>query len=148
LEPLYAFGFGLSYTSFVIDQELSVKLRGMPLTPVPSQWQGIAPGGSTDLWTIVAVATVSITNKGARADSAVPQLYASLPQDTTPPGTPVKVLRGFEKVHLLPGETQIVSFDLMREISFWDVDRKIWIILAGSIRFMAGFNAKDLHAVA
>ncbi|KAG9187063.1 beta-glucosidase [Alternaria panax] len=149
LEPLYEFGFGLSYTSFEMDQELTVRLRGVPLTPTPDESKGIAPGGLTDLWTVVAVATVQITNSGARSGSAVPQLYVSLPQDTTPPGTPVKVLRGFEKVHLLPGETQTVTFDLMRrDISFWDVDEKTWVIPAGSIRFTAGFSAKDLHAVA
>ena len=97
---------------------------------------------------MVAVATVNITNNGGRAGSAVPQLYLSLPQDTTPVSTPVKVLRGFEKVHLLPGETQTVTFDLMRrDVSFWDVDSKTWTIPAGSIRFTAGFSAKDLHAV-
>jgi beta-glucosidase len=149
LDPLYEFGFGLSYTSFAMDEELDVALGGTPLTPTPDQSRGLAPGGLTDLWTVVAVATVNITNNGARAGSAVPQLYVSLPQDTTPPGTPVKVLRGFDKVHLLPGETQAVTFNLMRrDISFWDVDRKTWVIPAGPVRFAAGFSAKDLHAVA
>ncbi|CAN9110599.1 unnamed protein product [Alternaria alternata] len=148
LEPHYEFGFGLSYTSFVMSHEMNVELRGTPLTPVPDESKGIAPGGLRDLWTVVAVATVNITNNGGRAGSAVPQLYLSLPQDTTPVGTPVKVLRGFEKVHLLPGETQTVTFDLMRrDVSFWDVDSKTWTIPAGSIRFTAGFSAKDLHAV-
>jgi beta-glucosidase len=149
LDPLYEFGFGLSYTSFAMDEELDVALGGTPLTPTPDQSRGLAPGGLTDLWTVVAVATVNITNNGARAGSAVPQLYVSLPQDTTPPGTPVKVLRGFDKVHLLPGETQAVTFNLMRrDISFWDVDRKTWVIPAGSVRFAAGFSVKDSHAVA
>ncbi|CAG5156640.1 uncharacterized protein ALTATR162_LOCUS4437 [Alternaria atra] len=149
LDPLYEFGFGLSYTSFAMAEELDVALGDMPLTPTPDQSKGLAPGGLTDLWTVVAVATVNITNNGARAGSAVPQLYVSLPQDTTPPGTPVKVLRGFDKVHLLPGETQAVTFNLMRrDISFWDVDRKTWVIPAGPVRFAAGFSAKDLHAVA
>ncbi|KAF7677232.1 hypothetical protein GT037_005444 [Alternaria burnsii] len=148
LEPHYEFGFGLSYTSFVMSHELNVELRGVPLTPVPDKSKGIAPGGLRDLWTVVAVATVNITNNGGRAGSAVPQLYLSLPQETTPAGTPVKVLRGFEKVHLLPGETQAVTFNLMRrDVSFWDVDSKTWTIPAGSIRFTAGFSAKDLHAV-
>ncbi|CAN9255447.1 unnamed protein product [Alternaria alternata] len=148
LEPHYEFGFGLSYTSFVMSHDMNVELRGMPLAPVPDKSKGIAPGGLRDLWTVVAVATVNITNDGGRAGSAVPQLYLSLPQDTTPAGTPVKVLRGFEKMHLLPGETQAVTFNLMRrDVSFWDVDSKTWTILAGSIRSTAGFSAKDLHAV-
>lgn len=148
LEPLYEFGFGLSYTSFEMGQELNVIPCGLPFAATADQSKGIAPGGLVDLWTTVAVATVNITNSGARAGFAVPQLYVSLPQNTTPPGTPIKVLRGFEKLYLLVGETRTVNFNIMRrDISFWDTDKQAWIIPDGDIRFMTGFSAKDLHAV-
>ncbi|OGE55069.1 hypothetical protein PENARI_c005G09866 [Penicillium arizonense] len=104
LEPLYEFGFGLSYTNFDMGQTLNVELIGGPLKPVADHSKGIAPGGLIDLWSTVAVVTVNVTNSGHRAGFAVPQLYMSLPQDTTPAGTPPKVLRGFEKVLLEASE--------------------------------------------
>ena len=108
-EPLYEFGFGLSYTTFDMDQNVSVEIVGATLNPTADQSKGIAPGGLVDFWNTVAVVTVDIRNTGSRAGSAVPQLYVSLPQDTTPTGTPVKALRGFEKVHLEAGEAQRVK---------------------------------------
>lgn len=146
-EPLYEFGFGLSYTTFSMGQNVDVELVGAPLNVAADQSKGIAPGGFVDLWSTVAVVTVDVTNTGSRAGSAVPQLYVSLPQDTTPAGTPVKVLRGFEKVHLEGGETRKVSFNLMRrDLSYWDAVGKQWVIPHGLIRFATGFSSKDLHA--
>ncbi|KAJ6012359.1 hypothetical protein N7522_002714 [Penicillium canescens] len=76
--------------------------------------KGIAPGGLVDLWTTVAVVTMNVTNSGHRAGFAVPQLYVSLPQATTPAGTSAKVLRGFEKVFLEVNEVREVRFELRR----------------------------------
>jgi beta-glucosidase len=71
----------------------------------------------------------------------------SLPQDTTPAGTPPKVLRGFEKVLLEASEMREVRFELMRrDLSYWDGIAKQWVIPEGSISFMTGFSSKDLHA--
>jgi beta-glucosidase len=91
--PLYPFGFGLSYTTFVYDEpQLSTKT--------------IAPGQT------LAV-TVRITNAGKRAGSEVVQLYvrdlvASLVR-------PVKELKAFRRVHLRAGESKIVEFALNAE---------------------------------
>jgi beta-glucosidase len=146
-EPLYEFGFGLSYTTFGMGQDLNVELIGSPLNAVANQSKGTAPGGLVDLWTTVTVVTVNVTNTGSRAGSTVPQLYISLPQDTTPAGTPVKVLRGFEKIYLEAGETQEVAFDLMRrDLSYWNTVGKEWVIPQGSIGFATGFSSRDLHA--
>ena len=123
IEPLYEFGYGLSYTSFSISGNLTVKKVSESLAPLADESQGTAPGGLKDLWETVAVATVEVTNTGARAGYAVPQLYVSLPRDASPAGTPVKVLRGFEKVHVEVGTTQLVQFELMRrDVSYWDVE--------------------------
>ncbi|KAL2782933.1 glycosyl hydrolase family 3 N terminal domain-containing protein [Aspergillus keveii] len=147
LEPLYEFGFGLSYTSFEMGQALHVELVGGPLEPVADHSKGTAPGGLIDLWSTVAVVTVNVTNSGHRKGSAVLQLYISLPEDTTPAGTPVKVLRGFEKVVLKVDETRKVKFKLLRrDLSYWDVVNKQWIIPKGPIRFMAGFSSRDIRA--
>ncbi|XDG09934.1 hypothetical protein ABKA04_009549 [Annulohypoxylon sp. FPYF3050] len=147
IEPLYEFGFGLSYTSF--DMSDTLKVNGTTdLAAVADQSLGSEPGGLIDLWTIVAKATVEVSNTGNRTGSAVPQLYVSLPQDTTPKGTPVKVLRGFSKMSLEAGETRAVQFELTRrDLSYWDVSGKQWVIPEGEFSFMAGFSSKDLKSV-
>ena len=74
----------------------------------------------------------------------VPQLYVSFPQDYTPASTPQKVLRGFEKLHLEVGERREVVFELMRrDLSFWDVEGRQWVIPEGVFGFLAGFSSRD-----
>jgi beta-glucosidase len=147
IDPLYEFGFGLSYTEFEMSGDVTVDVVGGPLSALAEESMGKAPGGLVDLWTTVAVASIEITNTGERPGFAVPQLYVSLPQDSTPEGTPVKVLRGFEKVHLEVGESQKVDFHLLRkDVSYWDVQAKQWVVPSGSIGFAAGFSSRDLKA--
>jgi beta-glucosidase len=145
--PQYEFGFGLSYTKFDMSPSLNAQLTVASLDQRANKDMGIAPGGLVDLWTCVAEVTVNVTNSGHRAGSAVPQLYVSLPQDTTPAGTPVKVLRGFNKVHLQRSETQQVTFELLRrDLSYWDVQEKEWVVPKGSITLLAGWSSTDIRA--
>ncbi len=87
--PLYPFGYGLSYTTFAYG--------GLKL-----QRQAIKAGDS-----LTAIATV--TNTGRREGDDVAQLYLSFPKV---PGAPLLALRGFKRIHLLPGESQTVQFEL------------------------------------
>jgi beta-glucosidase len=87
--PLYPFGYGLSYTKFSYSK----------LT-VPS---GAIEAGKP----VVVEATV--TNTGTRAGDEVAQLYLEFP---AVPGAPLRALRGFERVHLEPGASQTVHFEL------------------------------------
>ncbi len=89
-EPLFAFGHGLSYTTFKFEN-----LRVEPAT--------IAPGGT-------AKAIVEVTNSGTREGEEVAQLY--IHQKVSSVTRPVLELRGFERIHLRPGETASVTFDL------------------------------------
>jgi beta-glucosidase len=146
-EPLFEFGFGLSYSTFAMSKNPSVELINGPLSALPDKTQGIAPGGLVDLWNVVAAVKVLVTNTGDRAGSVVPQLYLAFPQDTTPAGTPHKVLRGFKKLQLEVGEHREVVFELMRrDMSYWDVDSKQWVIPEGIFGFQAGFSSR--HVVA
>ncbi|THX00439.1 hypothetical protein D6D13_09506 [Aureobasidium pullulans] len=146
-EALYEFGFGLSYSNFTMSSDTSFELIDGPLSALPDQSQGMVPGGLADLWKVVAVLKVEVTNSGHRASSAVPQLYVSLPQDTTPPGTPHKVLRGFEKLHLKAGERREARFELMRrDLSYWDLENRQWVVPEGIVRFSAGFSSRNLVA--
>ncbi|KAK1634842.1 glycosyl hydrolase family 3 N terminal domain-containing protein [Colletotrichum phormii] len=117
------------------------------IAPIADEGNGVGPGELSDLWEVVASTAIEVTNSGSLAGSAVPQLYVSFPNSTTPEGTPVKVLRGFEKVHLGVGETKSVAFELMRrDLSFWDTDQKQWTIPSGAFRFMVGSSSKDIRA--
>ncbi|KAF9872364.1 glycosyl hydrolase family 3 N terminal domain-containing protein [Colletotrichum karsti] len=149
IDPLYEFGFGLSYTTFEMQRSLKIKQlsRIIAATPEPSLFK--APGGNPDLWAPVIRITAHITNTGHVAGSAVPQLYVSLPQDSVPEGTPLQVLRGFEKVFLEPKKSKSVDFELLRrDVSYWDVALQTWVIPEGPIAFKLGFSSRDIKASA
>lgn len=67
------------------------------LSPFPDPSRPNAPGGNLDLYTPILVASTKVSNTGSVAGSTVIQLYVSFPQSSTPAGTPVRVLQGFEK---------------------------------------------------
>ena len=88
-EPLYPFGYGLSYTKFTYsDLEVPTQTvnAGDPVT-----------------------ANVTVTNSGSREGEEVVQLYLKFPDV---PGAPLRALRGFERVHLAAGASQKVHFEL------------------------------------
>jgi beta-glucosidase len=88
-EPLWPFGYGLSYTKF--------EYRDLATPPKP-----INAGDPLD-------ALVTVTNTGARAGDEVVQLYLKFPDV---PGAPLRALRGFQRIHLEPGAHQRVAFHL------------------------------------
>ena len=88
-KPLYPFGYGLSYTSFSYD--------------------GLRLSASTLKAGDRLAVDAKVTNTGRVAGDEVAQLYLTFP-DT--PGMPRVALRGVQRVHLTPGETKIVHFDL------------------------------------
>ncbi|RYP26010.1 hypothetical protein DL767_008192 [Monosporascus sp. MG133] len=125
IEPLYEFGFGLSYTEFEMKGDVVVKINA-DIGAVADESQGTTPGGLKDLWIPVATATVKLRNVGGIAGAAVPQLYVSFPQETTPEGTPL----------------------LRRDLSFWDEATQKWVIPDGIFTFSGGFSSRDLRAEA
>jgi beta-glucosidase len=88
-EPLWPFGYGLSYTQF---QYSALRL---PQAPINS-------GDSLNV-------AVTVTNTGALAGDEVVQLYLKFPDM---PGAPVRALRGFQRIHLAAAGTQNVEFHL------------------------------------
>jgi beta-glucosidase len=88
-EPLYPFGYGLSYTTFAYS--------GLTVPNAP-----IAAGSPL-------VAEVTVTNTGKRAGDEVAQLYLEFPKV---PGAPLRALRGFQRVHLEAGASQKLRFEL------------------------------------
>jgi beta-glucosidase len=121
-EPLWPFGFGLSYTTFAFA---NLKVS----SPV------IGPGGRTSV-------TVDVTNTGSRTGDEVVQLYIrDLVSSVT---RPTKELRGFERVTLRAGETKTVTFSLgPDELSL--VDRRMQrVVEPGRFEIMVGASSARL----
>ena len=122
-EPLFPFGWGLSYTKFKYDK--------LKITPAK-----VAPGRK------VAV-SVEVANVGRRAGDEVVQLYVTDPEASVP--RPIASLAGFERVHLAPGARKTVRFTLVPEQLSLVTDfgqRKIepgeWRVAVGGERTGAG----------
>ncbi|KAM0322964.1 hypothetical protein ACHAQA_009063 [Verticillium albo-atrum] len=147
IEPRYEFGFGLSYTDFSIENlKVDVPAGSRPRTPPPRKGP-VPPGGHPALWDVVTTVAVTVSNTGSIAGAAVPQLYLHLGCEAGPKA-PLKVLRGFEKVYLEPGESREVGFKLMRrDVSYWNAKKQTWQIPAGEIKVMAGFSSRDTSLV-
>ncbi len=88
-EPLYPFGYGLSYTTFSYND---LKVPAEPADPAKP-----------------LTAQVTVANSGKVAGDEVVLLYLSFP---SVPGAPLKALRGFQRIHLEPGAEQQVTFEL------------------------------------
>jgi beta-glucosidase len=119
-DGLFAFGHGLSYTTFEISNlQLS--------SPT------VARGGSL-------TASVQVRNTGSRAGDEVVQLYIRDPVASL--SQPVRRLRGFERVTLAPGQTRTVRFTLdSSDWGFWD-NRGRFVIEKGRIDVFAGNSSK------
>ncbi|KAM0712872.1 hypothetical protein Q7P35_000321 [Cladosporium inversicolor] len=139
----YEFGFGLSYTTFN-----ATGIKGAAsVDSITSQPEDlpIVPGGNPALWETVYTVNATVSNSGDVAGHAVPQLYVGLGSGA-PEGTPVRQLRGFEKIYLEPGQSETVCFELMRrDLSYWDVVSQQWLIPTGSLSFDVGFSSRDLR---
>jgi beta-glucosidase len=121
VSPLFAFGFGLSYTTF--------KLQNVRLAK-----QKITRTGSTHV-------LVDVTNTGKRAGSEVVQMYI---RDRVSSVTrPVKELKGFQKVWLRPGETTTLELKITPEsLAFYDVNMK-YVVEPGEFEVMVGNSSRD-----
>ncbi|KAL1388749.1 glycosyl hydrolase family 3 C-terminal domain-containing protein [Phyllosticta capitalensis] len=144
--PRYEFGYGLSYTSFSFSSDLTVKNTAPEVLKQKYASGARAIGGREDLWTDVVTVTGSVSNTGKLAGAEVAQLYVSFPDAAE---QPVKVLRGFQKVHLEPGKSETVSFTLRRrDLSYWDVAAQNWAVAPGTYTFRVGSSSRKIHATA
>jgi beta-glucosidase len=120
--PLYPFGYGLSYTKFEYGD-----LRIEPAE--------IHAGGE-------ARVILDVKNIGDRAGVETVQLY--IHEKYAPVSTPVKQLRGFEKVSLNKGETRTVAFKLDPEdLQLLDIDMR-WRVVPGDFEIMAGKSSAEI----
>jgi len=138
ITPRFEFGFGLSYTTFTYSS-LQISQSGLTNgTSVPT------PGGLTSLYDIVATVTATITNSGTVTGAEIAQLYITLPSSA--PTTPVRQLRGFQKLLLAPKQSGTVAFQLRRkDLSFWSVQLQRWVVPSGNFIVNVGASSRDLR---
>ncbi|HEX4105845.1 MAG TPA: glycoside hydrolase family 3 N-terminal domain-containing protein [Rhizomicrobium sp.] len=121
-EPLFPFGYGLSYTSF----DVGVPRLSSPSIPVNGE----------------VTVSVDIRNTGARAGEDVVQLY--IRDEVSSVTRPVKELKGFQRVSLKPGEQKTVTFTLgPKALGFWNEQMKR-VVEPGAFDIMAGDNSVAL----
>ncbi len=116
---LYPFGYGLSYTTFAY-QDLDIKVNGPEVT-----------------------VRCTVTNTGDRTGDEVVQLY--LTDDVSSVTTYTKVLRGFERITLAPGESRSLTFTLgPQEMGLWDKDMR-FTVEPGSFTVGVGASSQDIR---
>lgn len=125
IQPLYAFGHGLSYSKFEYS---NLKLSPNKLRPEER-----------------VTVEFKVTNTGSVAGTEVAQLYVRDVQASVP--RPEKELKGFSRVTLAPGESKVVRIRVTaRDVGFWDVNRHDWTTEPGEFQILVG-SASDKIAL-
>lgn len=123
IKPLFPFGHGLSYTTFEYGKPTLDK-------------QTLSGEQQITL-------TVSVKNNGTRAGSEVVQLYIADKKSTLP--RPLKELKGFRKVHLLPSQEEQLVFVIDKEaLCFFDDRKHEWVAEPGKFEALIGASATDI----
>lgn len=119
-EPAFPFGFGLSYTSFAVDNLYVERVdNGFDIN-------------------------VDVTNSGAVAGAAVVQLYVRY--DRSRILRPVRELKGFGRIELAPGESATLAIELGdAELRFYDETASQWALEAIDYHFEIGFSSRDIE---
>jgi len=119
-QPLFPFGFGLSYTSF--------KLDGLHVTKVSGD---------------DVVISLQVTNTGFQSGAEVVQVYVSDPSAIIK--RPIEELKGFAKVRLTPGKTETVTLHLdRRAFSYYDTGGHAWRVDPGEFQILVGTSSVNL----
>ena len=115
-QPLFPFGFGLSYTTFAYSSLKAEFGNGMQVS-------------------------FTVKNTGKRAGAEIAQVYASLPASA---GEPPKRLVGWEKVQLAAGESKTVTLAVEPLfLSIFNVDKNDWEVVSGDYKIFVGRSSRD-----
>jgi len=119
-KPLYPFGFGLSYTTFAYTnlkiQEAGAKVK----------------------------VSFNLKNSGKVAGDEVAQVYVKLPDMNLT--LPIKQLKGFKRVSIKAGKTELVTIELDREqLRYWDESQSKFVTPKGSYTIMVGASSEDIR---
>ena len=114
-QPLFSFGYGLSYTTFEFG------------TPKYNAKKGVV--------------TVEVTNTGKRDGDEVVQVYIKRIADTEGPN---KTLKAFKRINLKAGEKKVISIDFKRgNFERWDPEHNVMRVVAGKYQMMVGNSSRD-----
>ena len=120
-QPLFPFGYGLSYTSFAFSH--------LEVSPQADRHGQVTVG-------------MDVRNTGSRTGAEVTQVYVTAPPSA---GEPPKQLKGFAKVTLRPGQTKHVTFRLdSRAFSIWDTASQRWTTVGGRHIVAVGDSSRNL----
>jgi beta-glucosidase len=120
--PLYAFGYGLSYTTFAYDN--------------------LALSASTAKAADSLQLSLGVKNTGARAGDTVVQVYAHAVHPPVP--MPLQALVAFQRVHLQPGEAKNITLTVpVERLRRWDTDAKKYVVDPGPYEFRVGAASND-----
>jgi beta-glucosidase len=115
-EPLFPFGFGLSYTTYSYSSLRATAEKELKVT-------------------------FSVTNTGQRAGAEVAQVYAVLPASA---GEPFKCLIGWEKIPLAQGESKTVTVTVAPQyLSIFNVDKNSWELVPGEYKVYVGGSSES-----
>ena len=124
IEPIFPFGFGLSYTTFSYSN-LTVSKESF------KDIEGVA-------------VNVDITNTGDVPGKEIVQLYVR--QSNPKVDRPYKELKGFSKVELQPNETKTATFHLdSRSFAYYNVNHNSWVWESGEYDILIGASSKDIR---
>ncbi|MDT8402156.1 MAG: glycoside hydrolase family 3 C-terminal domain-containing protein [Bacteroidales bacterium] len=126
IEPLFEFGYGLSYTSFNISDA----------------------GSDRDTYSVydIILISVEIENTGGREGAEVIQVYSHDLKSSVK--RPSKELKAFRRVYLAPGETKSVELSIpVKDLAFWDEEINDWNIERGDFELMIGTSSRDIEKV-
>ncbi len=123
IDPLFPFGYGLSYTHFAYTNLNLVADNGPTGLPLTVEFE--------------------LANTGGRAGAEVAEVYV---QPVNPAvSRPIKELKGFAKVFLQPGEKQKVSVTLNENaFAYYDVGTRSWLAAKGDYKILVGGSSRDL----
>jgi beta-glucosidase len=122
IEPQFPFGYGLSYTTFAYsDVEIE-----------PAVFNGTEP----------VKVSFTVTNTGQRAGGEIAELYVGQQNPTI--DRPIKELKGFQKVFLEPGESQLVTLELdQRSFAYFNTAKELWDAVPGTYNVLVGGSSQD-----
>jgi len=124
IEPLFPFGFGLSYTTFSYENLMIDKIKIK----------------NND----VIKASIDVTNSGKIEGKEIVQLYVQDVESSVE--RPAKELKRFEKVSLHPNETKTVIFELKKEdFSFYNETVNSWVVENGTFNILVGSSSRDIR---
>lgn len=125
IRPLFAFGHGLSYTTFGYGK-------------LSADASKIGPDGALTL-------SVDVTNTGSRAGAETVQLYISDTKASVK--RPAKELKNFAKIYLEPGQTKTVTFTVRpSDLAFFDAGAHAWKAEPGEFRAHVGAASDDIRS--